>query len=99
MTGLRRLWRGELPLAEAFWTWAVFVGLAINLVSLVISLILVTEDRAIAALIASHAIALPYNFIATVGVWRSAARHPGERGWADAARIATVIMMVLLSVI
>lgn len=99
MTGLGRLWRGELALAEAFWTWAVGVGLAINLSLLAVSLVLLTSDRTIAALIVGHALALPYNFLVTVGVWRSAARHQGDRGWADTARIATVIMMVLLSIL
>lgn len=98
MNALRRLWRGELKLAEAFWTWAVCIGLVINLVSLMISLILVTEDRAIAALVVGHGIAVPYNIVATVGVWRSAARHP-DRSRAVTARIVTVVMMVVLSIV
>lgn len=99
MTDLRRLWRGELPLAEAFWLWAVCVGITINMASLLVSLILVTEDRAIAGLIAGHVISLPYNVIAIVGVWRSAARHPGDRSWANTTRIVTVVLLVALGVI
>jgi len=99
MSGLRRLWRGELPLAEAFWIWAICVGVTINLASLLVALILVTEDRALLGLIAGHAVSLPYNVIATVGVWRSAARYTGDRGWANTTRIVTVVLMVALSVI
>ena len=99
MSGIRRLWRGELPLKEAFWTWAVCIGLTINLAALMISLILVTEDRAVAALVVGHGITLPYNFVATVGVWRSAAHHAGDRSFANTARIVTVIMMVILSIV
>lgn len=99
MNGIRRLWRGDLPLAEAFWTWAVCIGVTINMASLLGSLILVTEDRAILGLIAGHAISLPYNIIATVGVWRSAARYQGDRSWANTARIVTLILLVTLSVV
>ena len=99
MNGIRRLWRGDLPLAEAFWIWAVCIGLTVNIASLLISLILVTEDRALLGLIAGHAISLPYNIIATVGVWRSAARYQGDRSWANTARIVTVILLVTLSVV
>jgi hypothetical protein len=98
MTGLRRLWRGELPLKEAFWTWAVGIGLTINLAALLISLILVTEDRAVAALVVGHGISVPYNIVATVGVWRSAAHHPNHSD-AVTARIVTVVMMVVLTII
>ena len=30
MTTLQRLWRGELPLPQAFWVWAVIGGLLVN---------------------------------------------------------------------
>ncbi len=98
MNGIRRLWRGELPLTEAFWTWAVSIGLLINVGALLISLILVTEDRAVAALVVGYGIPVPYNFVATVGVWRSATHHP-DRSRAVTARIVTVIMMVAFSIV
>ena len=41
---------------------------------------------------------MPYNVLAVVGVWRSAARYQGDAGHAELARIATVIVMLLLSV-
>jgi hypothetical protein len=34
----------------------------------------------------------------TVGVWRSAERYTGYKRWAELAKIATVIGMVLLSI-
>jgi len=98
MTTLCRLWRGELPLPDAFWNWAVFGGLAINVASSVAFLYLISTDRPIAALIAGYGPSIPYNIVVTVGVWRSAARHAGERRWADLARVVTVTGMVLLSV-
>jgi hypothetical protein len=98
MNSLRRLWRGELALADAFWNWAVFGGLAINAATSALLLFLITTDRPISALIAGYAPAVPYNVIVSVGVWRSAERYAGERRWADLARIITIIGMVLLSV-
>jgi hypothetical protein len=42
---------------------------------------------------------VPYNLVALVGVWRSAARYPGGRIHADLARIVSLVGMVLLSLI
>ena len=98
MNGIQRLWRGELPLTEAFWTWTVGIGLTVNLAALVVSLILLTEDQAVAALVAGHLVPLPYNVVATVGVWRSA-RGSNDRAFADTARIVTVIIMVVFIII
>ncbi len=98
MNNLRRLWRGELALADAFWNWAVFGGLAINVATSALLLFLIMADRPIFAFIAGYAPSVPYNVIVSVGVWRSADRYVGDRRWADRARIVTIIGMVLLSV-
>ncbi len=98
MAKLRALWSGSLPLGEAFWTYAVSVGLAINLLTFLLFLILLSWDRPIAALMVGHVFTVPYNFVALVGVWRSAARYEGERIHAHLARIVTLVGMVLLSV-
>lgn len=98
MTRLRALWSGDLPLGEAFWTYAVGGGLAVNLVTSLLFLTLISWDRPLAALFAGYALSVPYNVAALVGVWRSAARYQGERIHADLARIVTLVGMVLLSV-
>ena len=98
MTSLCRLWRGERELADAFWNWAVFGGLAINVASSALFLFLIMADRPISAFIAGYALSVPYNVIVSVGVWRSAERYAGELRWADLARIVTIIGMVLLSI-
>ncbi len=99
MNNLRHLWRGELTLQNAFWNWAVFGGLIVNVVSGALFLFLIMADRPIPAFIVGYAFPVPYNVIVLVGVWRSAGRFPGERCLADYARIVTVVGMVLLSVI
>ena len=98
MSKLRSLWSGELPLGEAFWTWAISVGLVVNLVTTVLFLIMITLDRPWAALLLGYAPSVPYNALATVGVWRSAARYDGPAAHADLARIATSLVMLLLVV-
>ena len=98
MKDLSHLWRGELTLQNAFWNWAVFGGLAINVATSALFLFLIMADQPIIALIVGYGISLPYNVIVTMGVWRSAERFSGERRWADLAKIVTVIGMILLSV-
>ena len=98
MNHIGRLWRGELTLQNAFWNWAIFGGLIINVISSALFLFLIMADRLIAALIFGYAFSLPYNITVTVGVWRFAERYAGEHRWAKLAQIVTVIGFVLLSV-
>ena len=98
MTKLRSLWFGDLPLGEAFWTYAVGVGLAVNIVTTLGLLALVSADRPLLALLVGYGPSVPYNVVALVGVWRSAARYGGSRLHAELARIVTLVGMVLLSV-
>jgi hypothetical protein len=98
MAKLRSLWLGELPLREAFWTWAIGIGLLVNLTTSVLFLALIAADRPWAALFVGYAVSVPYNVLAGVGVWRSAAHYEGHAGHAELARIATVIVTLLLSV-
>lgn len=97
MSPLGTLWRGDFDLADAFWTWAVTVGLLVNVVTSVLFLILITQDLAWAALVIGYGVSLPYNAVAVVGVWRAAARYDGPAIHADLARVATVVLMMALS--
>ena len=98
MTKLRSLWRGELPLGEAFWTWAIGVGLLVNLLSSLLFLALISADRPWAALFVGYALSVPYNALATVGVWRSADRYEGDVSHANLARLVTAVVMLVLTV-
>ena len=97
MTRLRALWSGDLPLGEAFWTYAVSIGLTINVVTTLLFLVLISWDRPWAALFVGYALSVPYNVVAAVGVWRSAGRYRGKRLHADLARVVTLVGMALLS--
>lgn len=98
MDKLSALWSGALALDEAFWTWAVTIGLLVNIATSLLFLALIFQDMPIAALLAGYAVSVPYNVVATVGVWRSAARYQGPPLHADLARIATVVLMAALTV-
>jgi hypothetical protein len=98
MTRLRALWAGNLTLGEAFWTYAVGGGIAVNVVTSLLFLILISWDRPIAALLVGYGLPVPYNVVAAIGVWRSAACYQGERLHAELARAITLVGMVLLSV-
>lgn len=98
MAKLLALWSGDLALEEAFWTWTVTVGLLINLATSVLFLVLILQDQPLAAVVAGYAISVPYNIVATVGVWRSAAHYTGPSVHADLARAASFILMAVLSV-
>ncbi len=98
MTRLLNLWNGGLPLQDAFWTWAVIGGLAVNLVTSTLFAFLIIAEQLVPALIAGYGLSLPYNLVAAVGVWRSAGRYEGERHWADLARAVTTSGMIVLSV-
>ncbi|GHD62666.1 hypothetical protein GCM10017083_51690 [Thalassobaculum fulvum] len=91
------LWRGDLPLVDAFWTWTVFGGLLVNISTSVAFLALITVDLPWVALIVGYGLSLPYNLVTVVGVWRSAARHDGPRSQADLARGLSLALMAVLS--
>ncbi|MPY71696.1 MAG: hypothetical protein GEU92_16605 [Alphaproteobacteria bacterium] len=93
-----RLWRGELPLGEAFWTYAVIGGIAVNAVTSLLFVVLVSADRLVAALLVGYALSVPYNVLAIVGVWRAAERDEGPRARAELYRIVALVGLTLLSV-
>ena len=98
MMKLRSLWRGELPLAEAFWTWTIGVGLLVNLTSSVLFLTLIAAERPWLALFVGYGLSVPYNALAMVGVWRSSAHYEGDANHANLARLAAALVLVLLTV-
>jgi hypothetical protein len=97
MRVIGNLWRGHLPLGDAFWSWAVLGGLGVNLSTSLAFLWLITIDEPLLAVFVGYGLSLPFNLVATVGVWRAAAQHEGPRIQADLARIAVLVWMGALS--
>lgn len=97
MKKLRALWSGDLPLGEAFWTWAVLIGLPLNLATSAAFLALMSADLLWPAFLAGYALPVPFNVVAVVGVWRSAGRYEGEPLHANLARIISAALMLVLT--
>jgi hypothetical protein len=94
---LARLWRGELPLGEAFWTWGVLVGLLVNVSTTIGFLWLMMAGQTVPAFVVGYLCSVPYNLVAAVGIWRSAGRVDADPRWAGAARLAAALGMTILS--
>jgi hypothetical protein len=92
---LIRLARGEVPLDRAFWHYAVIVGVLVNLITTLLFMLFLSVDNMFAALFFGYGVAVPYNLLALIGVWRAAGRDPGKK--ADIYRLVTLVGMVVLS--
>jgi len=94
---LGRLWRGELLLPDAFWTWAVAIGFLVNFSTSLACYALLVADEPVWALIVGYLWSVPYNVIVAVGVLRSARRADADPAFAGFARAVIIPVMVLLS--
>lgn len=94
---IKALWNGELPLEIAFWHYAIVWGLVINIVTSVMTMMAVLADAPAWLLVPVYVLPTPYNILAVVGVFQSAARYEGPRKWADLARLVTLVEMAVLT--
>lgn len=90
MDVLKSLWRGELPLEVAYWRYAIFYGLVLNILATVAALFLVVLDVPIIVAVIVHLLPLPYMIVVMAGVWRSADSYAGPVKYATFARIGVV---------
>ena len=88
---VRRLWAGEVPLARAFWSYAMIGGTALNGVTTLLAMALLAMDAPAVVAVILFALPIPYNLLVLVAVWRSAGAYQGPRLWADLARVAIVV--------
>jgi hypothetical protein len=95
---LGRLWRGELPVHDAFWTWAVLIAFLVNVSTTIACYLLAIADHAVLALAIGYLPSVPYNIVAGVGAWRSASRPEADPLFARFVRIVIIPMMVVFSV-
>lgn len=87
---MKALWKGHLPLARAFWEYAVFYVTLANLCATAAALGALAAGLPAALAIAIFLLPVPYIVVAIVGVWRSADAYNGPPHWATLARIAAV---------
>jgi hypothetical protein len=88
------LWRGEFSLAMTYWGFAQLGGLVLAVPQLGLRVLKLNDAADVL-----DGIALAYSVVVIVGIWRSAARYPGHRIWADLARAATVLPPVIAALL
>lgn len=96
LTSLKRLWRGEIPLAQAFWGYAVIYGLTVDIACTALALLLYLAFDAPYAAAAVHFAPVPYGILAFTGVWRSANRYAGPMWHGTLAKGALFPLFIAL---
>jgi hypothetical protein len=94
--GIGDLWNGRVPLARAFWEYAIIYGTTANLVVTLASLVAFTQGWH-ALGITIFVLPIPYNMLMIVAVWRSAARYRGPPIWNTLARALIIVWAVIAS--
>ena len=90
-----RFWRGELPLGDAFWRYAVLYGIGAHVAGLVLLLALHLVGVPMGVAWAVSQISTLFSVFTLIGVWRSADRFGGRAFWADLAKIGAVFGAVV----
>ena len=91
---LKQLWNGQLPLAEAFWRYAINYGLILNIAATITALALVLAGAPIVLAAIAHFLPLPYSLFAATGAWRSADHYGGNPLHASLAKLALAAWIV-----
>jgi hypothetical protein len=97
--GILALWRGHIPLSQAFWTYTLLLGTLINLLATGLMFAAMAAGVPAAAAILLHLMPLPYNILVLMAVWRSAGDFRGPRPLAAIAQLATALWFAVMIVI
>jgi hypothetical protein len=88
---LSALWKGELPLGQAFWEYAIAYGTIANILATIAAILAALAGLPDAIAIALFLLPLPYILIAVIGVVRSANRYGGPPNLAVMAKVAVIL--------
>jgi len=77
-----KLVNGEYGLAKTYWLYGFVVGFVINILMRIIP--------SLDALAILLALAIPYQGMVLIGVWRASNKYQGRKAWAVLAKVATV---------
>ncbi len=91
---LQKLWRGELPLQEAFWRYFITYDLIFNLAATFITFVFIIYKAPIILAAVTHFLPLPYTILAATGTWRSADRAAQKNSLAHIAKLVIVMWVV-----
>ena len=96
---LKALWRGELPLVQAFWEYAILYGALLSAVATGAALVAVANGAPGPLALAIHLAPTPYFLAAAIGVQRSAGHYKGWAIWAASAPPLAYLWAVAMAVI
>jgi hypothetical protein len=88
---LKALWRGDIPLGQAFWEYAIAYGTSANIAATMAAVAAVAAGLPDVVSVGLFLIPVPYILIAVVGVIRSAKSYQGPGMLAVLARAAVII--------
>jgi hypothetical protein len=93
------LWKGDVPLDQAFWEYAIVYGTIANIVATAAAMAAVAADLPAAVAVCLFLVPVPYILTAVVGVVRSAKKYRGPSSWARMAKIAVIMWGAAMIVI
>jgi hypothetical protein len=99
VTSLRRFWRGDVPLGEAFWLWGILGGGVVNLFTTLLAAMLLTFEAPAWIAAAMFTAPIPANIALLVGVWRSSARPNVGADGRLLARTAMAVWTALMCLV
>lgn len=99
MAHLAALWKGDVPLGQAFWGYAIVYGTIANVVATAAAIAAVAASLPDALAIGLFLVPIPYILTAIIGVVRSADRYQGPPMWASMAKVAVIMWGAAMIVI
>ena len=99
MAHLVALWKGDVPLGQAFWGYAIVYGTIANVVATAAAITAVAASLPDALAIGLFLVPIPYILTAVIGVVRSADRYQGPPMWASMAKVAVIMWGAAMIVI
>jgi hypothetical protein len=93
------LWKGQLPLARAYWEFGVVYVVLANLCATGAALGGLAAGLPGALAVVIFLLPAPYILVAVVGVWRSASAYEGPPHWAMLARYSSIVWGGMMAVI
>lgn len=101
MDSVRRLWRGELPLATTYWVFGVLLGGVGSCLGWAViarrltPLYLAGRGYALGVIYAFVLVAILYGIFVSVAIWRSANKYTRPRRWQGLAKSGVVVGLIL----
>jgi len=95
---VRDLWRGDVPLAKAYWLFGVVVGIGFAIAFAVIEYQSsgLSEGIGPAFIIGLMLSYFVYVIFINIAIWRSASKYKGPKRWAILAKVMVIVSWAAL---